>query len=207
MKKKAIIFDLDNTIYSVKSIGDELFAPLFDLIFKDTGHAEEEDKIREDIMRRPFQQVAKDYQFSKELTEQGIAHLKEARFEGDIQPFEDYVHVKKLPLDKFLVTTGFMKLQQSKVERMNLRSDFKDIQIVDPMVSDKTKKDVFAEIMDKHGYDKTEVLVVGDDLHSEIKAAQELGIDAILYDKSNGQNNRVQVMKISNFNQLQSILS
>jgi putative hydrolase of the HAD superfamily len=34
MYKKAIIFDLDNTVYPVHSIGEELFAPLFALIMK-----------------------------------------------------------------------------------------------------------------------------------------------------------------------------
>jgi putative hydrolase of the HAD superfamily len=42
MQKKAIIFDLDNTVYAVRTIGEELFASLFELITQDgksyTGH-------------------------------------------------------------------------------------------------------------------------------------------------------------------------
>jgi putative hydrolase of the HAD superfamily len=206
MQKKAIIFDLDNTVYSVHSIGNELFASLFELIFQNENHAENRDKIKDDIMRRPFQVVAKDYHFSDELTQKGIALLKGLTYEGKIEPFPDYQFAKGLPVDKFLVTTGFLKLQQSKVDGMKIGQDFKEIIIVDPLTSDKTKKDVFADIIKKYGYNKSEVLVVGDDLQSEIKAAQQLGIDAVLYDKSHLYDDIAFHPTISDFSQLKSFL-
>jgi putative hydrolase of the HAD superfamily len=110
--------------------------------------------------------------------------------------------VKDLVADKFLVTTGFLKLQQSKVEGMKIRNDFKEIHIVDPSTSDRTKKDLFAEIIERHGYHKSEVLVVGDDPQSEIKAAQDLGIDAILYDKSGLHKGITSIRRIENFKEL-----
>lgn len=67
-------------------------------------------------MRKPFQLVAKDYQFSKQLTSKGTELLTNLKYKGKIEPFKDYRIVKNLSLDKFLVTTGFLKLQQSKVE-------------------------------------------------------------------------------------------
>ena len=60
-------------------------------------------------------------------------------------------HIQAIPLDKFLVTTGFIKLQMSKVKMLGIEEDFKEIHIVDPEVKDKTKKDVF-EIMEKYRY-------------------------------------------------------
>lgn len=206
MPKKAIIFDLDNTIYSVHSIGNELFAPLFNLIFEDGRYASVIEKIKDDIMRRPFQVVAADYNFGKELTQKGIDLLKTLTYKGKIEPFPDYLVTKNLPVEKFLVTTGFLKLQQSKVAGMSLENDFKEIHIVDPSTSDKTKKNVFADILERHSYTPAEVLVVGDDLHSEIKAAQELGIDAILYDNFNLHSDTNSISKISDFNQLTTYL-
>ena len=47
-KKKAIILDLDNTLYSAHSIGEELFTLLFNLI-EDGNHTQEMDKIKDDI--------------------------------------------------------------------------------------------------------------------------------------------------------------
>jgi putative hydrolase of the HAD superfamily len=150
--------------------------------------------------------VARDYHFSEELTEKGIALLKELTYEGKIEPFPDYPSIKDLSVDKFLVTTGFLKLQQSKIAGMKIDQDFKEIHIVDPSTSDQTKKDVFADIMKRHGYSKEELLVVGDDLHSEIKAAQDLGIDAVVYDKLNRYNNTAPLPSISDFQQLKSFL-
>ena len=58
MKKKAIIFDLDNTLYAVDSIGDKLFSALFKL-FEDDGSLNIELKnIKRNIMQKPFQTVA-----------------------------------------------------------------------------------------------------------------------------------------------------
>lgn len=206
MRKKALILDLDNTLYSVHSIGGELFASLFVLIEQDANHREQMERIKDDIMRRPFQFVARDYGFSEGLTEQGVAFLKNLIYQGKIEPFGDYSFVRGLPLDKFLVTTGFLKLQQSKVEGMKLENDFKEIHIVDPAASERGKKDVFADILRRHGYANEEVLVIGDDLHSEIKAAQELGIDAILYDKFNIHGAATSVVKISDFSELADLL-
>ena len=206
MQKKAIIFDLDNTIYAVSTIGEELFASLFELIVEAGNHTREMDKIRSDIMRRPFQLVAKDYGFSEVLTNKGIALLKDLTYNGKIEPFEYHQAIRKLPVDKFLVTTGFLKLQQSKIEGMKIAGDFKEIHIVDPLTSATTKKDVFADIIQRHGYDKSEVLVVGDDLYSEIKAAQELGVEAILYDNLRLHIDDIPVTRIENFNALANFI-
>jgi putative hydrolase of the HAD superfamily len=206
MRKKAIILDLDNTIYPVHSIADEVFGSLFEMIEGDGQHSNDMQKIKAEIMRRPFQQVAKDYHFSKELTRKGIEYLKHLTYTGTIKPFDDYELVKHLPVDKFLVTTGFVKLQQSKIERMHIVQDFKEIYIVDPSISDRTKKDVFAAIMEQSGYLKEELLVVGDDLDSEIKAAQELGIEVVLYDKLQRYKENVSVPKISDYHELTQLL-
>src|SRR5213080_109500 len=120
MQIKAIILDLDNTIYPVSSI-ESLFDPLLDLVDKDGHHQKDMDRIREETMRRPFHLIAKDYHFSPELTEKCMKHLKELSYQGKIEPFDDYSFIKKLPVDKFLVTTGFPKLQKSKIESMNIK--------------------------------------------------------------------------------------
>ena len=185
MNKKAIIIDLDNTIYPVPSIGEKLFAPIFKLIEENGKHAQDMDKIKHDIMRKPFQSVAKTYSFSDDLTNQGITILKDITYNEPINTFSDYVLLKQIPADKFLVTTGFMKMQQSKITAMNIENDFKKVYIIDPMVSSKTKKDVFIEIMTDNAYQPSDVLVIGDDAESEIKAAQKLGIENVLYDKYN----------------------
>jgi putative hydrolase of the HAD superfamily len=183
LKKNYIILDLDNTIYPVYSIGNELFQTLFELIERSNEYEGSIDLVKRDIMRKPFQVVASLYGFSPALTQAGIELLKDLEYHGPIRPFEDYDVVKNSPQKKFLVTTGFLKLQWSKIRGMKIEDDFLDIRIVDPMNSTQTKKDAFTDLIRQYDLRKEELLVVGDDPHSELKAAIELGIDAVLYDK------------------------
>lgn len=188
--KRALILDLDNTIYPVSSIADDLFRELFRVLDQYSGSINTEDKdrihqIKEEMTRRPFHHIADEYGLSNELRTRMTETLKYMSYDKPMQPYPDYQYIRSIPLDKFLVTTGFEKLQLSKVKMLGIGGDFKDIHIVDPEVSTATKKDVFVKIMKEHGYNQDELLVIGDDPQSEIKAAKELGIDTFLYDPGN----------------------
>lgn len=185
--KTALIFDLDNTIYPVSSIADNLFKKLFAVLDNHSGSInlgdnERVNKIKEEMTRRPFQYIADKYELDKALNDKMVGTLRTMTYDLPMQAFEDYHHLRQIPLDKFLVTTGFVKLQMSKVKQLGIEQDFKEIIIVDPDVSNKTKKDVFADIMEKYHYQPSELLVIGDDPDSEIKAAVSLGIDTFLFD-------------------------
>lgn len=206
MTKKALILDLDNTIYSAQSIGDELFKTLFELIENSGEFSGDMNEIRADIMRKPFQLVAEEYQFSESLNRQSTELLQDLTYEGEIEPFEDYAELKKLPIDKFLVTTGFMKLQQSKVQGLNLDADFKEIHIIDPASSKLSKKDVFIGIVKRYEYELAEVLVIGDDPYSEISAGIALGTPVLLYDKLNRVDDPGSTEKIQDFRQVADYL-
>ena len=202
MKKKAIIFDLDNTLYAVDSIGEELFSVLFNLIACDDFPNTELQNIKRDIMQKPFQTVAAQYSFSKTIVEKCITHLELLTYNGILSAFDDYKHVKKIEADKFLVTTGFTKLQQSKIKSLGITNDFKEIHIIDITKHFTTKKDVFADIILRHKYNVEDVLVVGDDVDSEIKAAQQLGIEALLYNKKTPKEINNSTKTISDFSEL-----
>lgn len=206
MIKKALIYDLDNTIYSVKTIGIELFAPLFELISERFAHHGSMDIIKEDLMSKPFQVVAAKHQFSGELKQKGVEMLKGLTYTGEIKTFEDYVEIKKIPGERFLVTTGFFNLQWSKIRKLGIEVDFREIHVVDPSISKQTKKDVFRDIMERKEYEASEVLVVGDDPESEIQAAEELGIDSVLYDKEDQHALTTSNFKINNFGELKDLL-
>lgn len=181
MRKKAIIFDLDNTIYPVSSIGEKLFKPLFALINVSGEYSGDFNEIRQEIMRKPFQLVADQFSFSKKLKSEGLKMLTDTTYDERIKPFDGYQVVKKISCKKFLVTTGFEKLQKSKIKQLGIEKDFDQIFIIDPNHSDLTKKDIFGKIMEDYRFSTEDVLVVGDDLNSEIKAAKELGIFTVLY--------------------------
>jgi putative hydrolase of the HAD superfamily len=203
MRKKAIIIDLDNTIYPVSSIGDKLFKTLFSIIYESGEYSGDFDKIKSEIMRRPFQFVADEFLFSESLKSQGISHLSEKTYEDRMQPFDDYIFVRTIPCKKFLVTTGFPTMQHSKIKQLGIEDDFEEIFIIDPGKSDITKKDIFSKILTDNNYSVDDVLVVGDDLNSEIKAAKALGIDNVLYDYKREHIKIENQVVISDFRDLQ----
>jgi putative hydrolase of the HAD superfamily len=184
--KRALILDLDNTIYPVSSIADNLFAQFYALLEQDPDiDSSLIEASKEELTRRPFQHVADEFNFSTALKNKGAQLLKTITYDKPMQPYADYHHIQKISLDKFLVTTGFTNLQYSKVKQLGIEKDFKEIHVVDPEVSPKTKLDIFKELMEKYDYQPADVLIIGDDPQSEIKAALALGIDTFLYDPNN----------------------
>jgi putative hydrolase of the HAD superfamily len=181
MPKQALFLDLDNTVYPVISIGEKLFQPLLALLEQSNELSSNLAQIKTEIMRRPFQWVAKEFDFKDNLKMQCLNLLSDLTYNEPISPFADYQFIKELNCSKYLITTGFSKLQWSKINQLNIQNDFKAIFVIDPSYSDLTKKDIFQKIMLENNYINQDILVVGDDLQSEIKAAQELGIEAILY--------------------------
>ena len=185
--KKALLFDLDNTIYPVSSIADQLFTSLFNLLDQNSALINLSDTntvelIKEEMTRRPFQHIADKYELDTNIRNQMLESLRQLTFDLPMEPFADYHQLKSIPLDKFLVTTGFPKLQFSKIKQLGIAENFKEIIVVDPDQSDRTKKDVFESIMFKYHYLPEDLLVIGDDPESEIKAGLALGIDTFLFD-------------------------
>ncbi len=181
MKIKAIFFDLDNTIYPVSSIGEELFKPLFELIDQ-SGELDDLEDFKAEIQRKPFQQVAEKHGLSKELTQKAIDMLQDLTCNMPMTPFADYASTRELHLRRFLITAGFTNMQQSKVKQLKLEGDFEEIHIIDPMKTNENKKMRFKKIAEANSFAPQEVLVVGDDDASEIQAARDLGMKAVLYD-------------------------
>lgn len=189
--KRALFLDLDNTIYPAASIADVLFTELFALIDEDLGQSDTQsaEMAKQELSRRPFQQIADEFGFSEELTEKGLKILRNAKVEVPVTPYKAYNQLRQVPVDKYLVTKGFTKLQQSKVDMLGIAGDFKQVYIVDPDQGNLTKNDIFQKIMREKGYAKVEVLVIGDDLESEIKAGKELGVDTFLFDPEGSYTN------------------
>lgn len=205
MPLKAIIYDLDNTIYPVSAIGEKLFGPLFQLIQDSGQHNEDFEAIKKEIMRTPFRIVAQRHNFSSDLTQKGINLQDTLVYNEKIDTFEDYPEIKNINAERFLVTTGFKKMQMSKIQQMGIEADFKELHVVDPTKT--SKKEVFEGIIQRFNYSHNEVLVVGDDPESEIAAAKALLIPTVLYDKHNLIGTGYADYTISHFSELKAIAS
>ena len=206
MSKSVLIFDLDNTIYPVSSIGDKLFKTLYAAIEKSGEYTGDFEDIKLEIQRTPFQKVANAFSFSDKLLEECMNIHINLTYDDQMQYFPDYEVVRKLPQIKYLVTSGFTQLQHSKIDNLCIRSDFKEIFILDLQQSTQTKKDIFQLIIKKYELPKEEILIIGDDIKSEIQAGKELGIDTVLYDRLEKYEIADHPKRIEDFAQLESFL-
>lgn len=204
--KKAMVYDMDNTLFPVSDIGHDLFEPLFIRIEKTDKYSDQMNHIKKDLMRKPFQEVAKIYSFDEQLKMDGDKILTNLTYDKKINLFEDYPAILELPGDRYLVTTGYQKMQYSKIKNMGIIQDFKDIIVVDPSISELTKKDIFTKIMSENGYKAEDIMVIGDDPDSEIKAAHELGIETVLYNKLELTENIQADHIIKDFRELAAVL-
>lgn len=207
MVKKAVIFDLDNTIYPVSSLGEELYEGLFTLIKAAEEHAPQYEEIKQAILRKPFRYVAKEFNFNSELIQSSMELLSDLEYKKPLNPFEDYAIAKQVPGLKFLVTMGFTKMQWSKIKLLNIEADFEACFVLDPLKEDTTKKDIFKVILKKYGLKPEDVLVVGDDVQSEIKAGLELGMKTLVYDKGAALGPLPGYSVISHYSQLAPFLT
>ncbi|MDX8339806.1 HAD family hydrolase [Draconibacterium sp. IB214405] len=206
MSKSVLIFDLDNTIYPVSSIGAKLFKTLFAAIEKSGEYQGDFETIKLEIQRTPFQKVAQTFSFSEPLLQECMAIHINLTYDEPMQYFPDYELVRKLPQTKFLVTSGFSKLQHSKIDNLGIREDFKEIVILDLQESDQTKKDIFEYLLEKYKLPKDAILIVGDDIKSEVQAGKELGIDTVIYDRLEKYSNTAYANRIENFAELEKFL-
>src|ERR1700761_7965038 len=181
---KALIFDFDNTLFPTRTITDEVFEGVYALMQDYRGSISEEklEAIKKELAGTAFQKVADQFVLPEGLKKRGIKILNETTYHKPIKLFKDYALVKSISLPKFLVTFGFMKLQQSKIDSAGVRHDFNEVIVVDPEISKETKRDVFVRLMEKYGYKADELIAVGDDPESEIGAATGLGIKTYLFD-------------------------
>lgn len=207
MSKKAYIFDLDNTLYSVPEYADRMFKQLFSIIEESGNYKGNLQEIKDQLMRVPMQKVAEKFSFGEELKQKLVEHLRQLTYNEPITPFKDYELIRQLPGDRFIVTMGFEKFQRSKIKAMKIEQDYKEIFVVDPDTTDKIKRDLLEDIISKYGYATSNVFIIGDDPDSEVLAAQELGAHPILFDVDDGHEARQGVTKVNGFKELLAILT
>jgi len=188
---KAIIFDLDSCLAAANEVGEKLFAHAFEAIRSaNQGHIPEDclNAALADCWRFPFDFIAAKYNFSAAMRSAGFAAFAQTEVTeqmhgyGDLDALRDLKAAQPLllPLQLFLVTSGFRRLQQSKVKALGLDQLLTGLHIdaIDES-GPKGKLHAFRSILRDHNLSPSEVLVVGDNPESEIAAGNELGMTTI----------------------------
>jgi FMN phosphatase YigB (HAD superfamily) len=180
---RALIFDLDNCLADAREAGVELYKPAFDAIRQENRGAVAQDALDrafEDIWRHSLDWVADHYGFSREMTEAGWRVFSGLEVNQKLHGYGDLSVLSELPANRFLVTSGFRRLQESKIRALELVPQFNAVYIDAIDERDRLGKlGHFEGILLKERLTAAEVLVIGDNADSEIAAGARLGMPTV----------------------------
>jgi len=180
---RAIIFDLDNCLSAADEVGRGLLEPVFDAIRranKGTLPGEALARAFEDCWRHPLDWVAREYGFTGEMLAAGWEVAARTEVEAPMRGYPDLGALAELPAMLFLVTSGFRRLQDSKIRALGFESLFKAIHVDALDEADRQGKEgLFREILKTYRLAPEEVLIVGDNPDSEIEAGNRLGMRTV----------------------------
>lgn len=182
MKIKGLFIDLDNCVFDTKSMGESLVAPVLDaLIEADQQNFFKKENfsvVSQDLWTLSLDDVAQKHSFPKEIL--AVARQAYCQLEAPAwsKNYTDVNLLKQIKQKKILVTSGYSKLQWSKLRVTGIGDLFDQI-IIDAIDNPQErlgKKTIFAQLATEHGWLPGEVMVIGDSAFSELGAGKELGM-------------------------------
>tara|TARA_B110000977_G_C10955583_1_gene446435 strand:- start:442 stop:1077 length:636 start_codon:yes stop_codon:yes gene_type:complete len=178
--KKAIIYDLDHTLFDSKTLDRVIFQPAFDTL-KEFELITEYSFVK---LKDDFFSISLNTFIEKHLNEKSkkrfIQSLRDINSLTKLETYSDGHIVEQLDTINYLVTSGLKEFQNKKIDALGIRGWFTEIYIDDPIDSKwKDKEEIMRLILNKHNYDISDLLVVGDNPESEIKAGNNIGIETI----------------------------
>jgi HAD superfamily hydrolase (TIGR01549 family) len=180
---KAAIFDLDNCLAAASEVGEPLYAPAFEAIRSANHGFVTEETLRlalDDCWRHPLDWVAARHGFSEAMLAAGWKVFATLEVTQPLHGYGDLAILQELPVRRFLVTSGFRRLQESKIRALGLARWFVAIRVdaIDEP-GRKGKQGLFEQILQAHQLKPAEVLVVGDNPESEIEVGNRLGMRTV----------------------------
>ena len=180
---KAIIYDLDNTIFPADTITMAVAQPLLDAIRKDSGNILSPQLLEEaiaDCYKISIRDVAKKYCFSQHMLKEALKAFTTMQIDYQLHPYSDYNFIRQIPGIRFLVTSGNTYFQNLKISNLGIKSDFQEIYIHDDEDSSfEGKLKIFQSIRNKYHLTNQRVMVVGDNPSSEIAAGNKLKMTTV----------------------------
>lgn len=209
------IYDLDDTLYPSSSIDKNVGLPILNSLknINKTNNFYSSDtlsKIFSDCWKIPLDEIIYKYNLPKLF----IVGIKK-EYENLIlnQQITLFPYAKEVLLKNngfnYLVTTGFEKLQRSKIKSLGINKFFNEIYIDNPLDNFTTKKTFFNQIIYTQNLSASNTIVIGDNLNSEIMFANELELTTIWVNHKD-RKNRTKVTPnytVSNLGQLLNLLN
>lgn len=177
---RAIIFDLDNCLAPADEVGPELLEPVFAAVRAANHGALTSDALDaafRDCWVHAFDHIAERYRFTDSMRDAGWRAFRQIEVTVPLHGYGDLDVLPSLGERRFLVTSGFRRLQESKVRSLGISASF-DAVIVDAIDEPRRrgKERIFAELRADARLEPSEILVVGDNAASELAAAARPGL-------------------------------
>lgn len=180
---KALIFDLDNCLAPAIQVGEALYQPAFEAIRESNEGILSGTQLEESfeaIWNAPFDSVSARFNYSEAMCQAGQQVFASLEVSRSMDGYGDLAVLEEFSQVCFLVTSGYPRLQESKVDALGIRSLFESF-YVDALDAPKRvgKRAYFERILNESKLSPHEVLVIGDNPQSEIAAGNEIGIQTI----------------------------
>lgn len=174
---RAIIFDLDNCLAAADEV-PEVLEPVLEVL-RNAFSGQQLESIVFDLWRHPLDWVAQKHGFLPEVQQAVWEVYRSLELPRPMRGYPDVGLLSSFLVQRFLVTSGFRKFQESKIKSLGL--DKLCTVFVDAIdeLNRKGKQMIFAEILTQNNFIPSEVLVVGDNPHSELEAGNNLGIPTV----------------------------
>jgi FMN phosphatase YigB (HAD superfamily) len=181
---RAAVFDLDHTLYDPGTLPPALFSDLESRVRSvaaDLISAAALDAALADAWRLPFDRVVAQHRLPEAVSTVWRHAASALEVTTPLLPYADVVAgLERLPLRRFLLTTGFRRLQMSKVRQLGLMPLFVAVYVdgLEPP-GPLGKQALLERLLIEHDLAASEVLVVGDRADDELAAARALGMVAV----------------------------
>ena len=227
MKYKVILFDADETLFNFKKAEKEAFKNTmidFGIDYDESYHFntyEEinsaiwkeleqglitQEKLKTERFRRFIDRLDMNFD-ENEFASTYMKYLGDGSFlfEGALELIEDLSNKYILSI----VTNGLTIVQERRIKKSVIAKYFKDIVISEEIGISKPHPDIFEHAINNLGeFSKDEILMIGDNLSSDIKGGINYNIDTCWYNPNKVENtsNLTPTYEMTDYKEIRSLL-
>ncbi len=227
MKYKVILFDADETLFDFKKAEKEAFKNTmidFGIDYDESYHFntyEEinsaiwkeleqglitQEKLKTERFRRFIDRLDMNFD-ENEFASTYMKYLGDGSFlfEGALELIEDLSNKYILSI----VTNGLTIVQERRIKKSVIAKYFKDIVISEEIGISKPHPDIFEHAINNLGeFSKDEILMIGDNLSSDIKGGINYNIDTCWYNPNKVENtsNLTPTYEMTDYKEIRSLL-
>ena len=227
MKYKVILFDADETLFDFKKAEREAFKNTmidFGVDYDENYHFNTYEKINSAIWKELEQGLITQEKLKTERFKRFIDKIDMSFDENDFATtymkylgdgsflFEGARKLIKDLSDKYIlsiVTNGLTIVQERRIKKSSIAKYFEDIVISEEIGIAKPHPDIFEHAIGNLGeFNKDEILMIGDNLSSDIKGGINYNIDTCWYNpnKKENKSDLSPTYEISDYKELRNIL-